>query len=201
MAGTVLKMADHRTPATEGRLLEGTRAARMMAAAIDELGKPQNGGKSARQLSAELGYKSSVALSHMATGRAPIPIDRALAYAKKLKVDPAEFLLATLEQRFPDIDFMRILVGKKKDLATGTDAEELVADDLRSAAGCALSEIPEATLRLLTDLLNDRDPQRRVLSHDELAIMDIFRKERPDLVAETLSGEQRKKLREFVANL
>lgn len=169
-----------------------------MAAALEKLQKENLSG---RLIAAQMGYRSSVALSHMSTGRVPIPVDRAVEFAKKLKIDPATFVLAVLEQRYPDIDFMRLLVGDKKALAVDTSIEDVVADDIRSAAGSALAEMPEATLAVLKEAASDRNPRRRWMSMSELTVMDILRKERPDMLEHSLTSAQRAKLAKAVADL
>lgn len=81
-------------------------AARMMAEAFTKLALKK--GLSQRRLAAQLGYKSSVVLSHMALGRVPIPIDRASQLAQVLQLDEREFVLALLEQRHPNIPFRQL---------------------------------------------------------------------------------------------
>src|SRR5689334_14158863 len=82
--------------------LQGTRAQVMLESAMKAA---QATGRSQRQVAAELGYKTSVVLSHMTVGRVPIPVDRAKDMATTLGMDPDTFLLAVLEQRHPEIDF------------------------------------------------------------------------------------------------
>lgn len=85
----------------------GTFATKMLAEAFKE--RARNAGLSQRQIAAKLHYRTSVTLSHMAIGRIPIPINRAPELARILGLDAAEFLLAVMEQRHPEIDFRRIL--------------------------------------------------------------------------------------------
>lgn len=51
-----------------------TAAAKMLLSGLERARDQM--GLSVRQLAKSLGYKQAVVLSHMATGRAPIPIDR-----------------------------------------------------------------------------------------------------------------------------
>ena len=56
--------------------LQGTRAQVMLENAMKAA---QASGRSQRDVAAELGYKTSVVLSHMTAGRVPIPVDRETA--------------------------------------------------------------------------------------------------------------------------
>lgn len=89
--------------------LWNTRARRMFAKGLEEL---ERTGISQRTLAKTLGYKSSVVISHMANGRAPIPIGRTMDFVRHIPLEPAEFLMAVLEQRYPDIDFQKVLGDK-----------------------------------------------------------------------------------------
>src|SRR4051794_35113776 len=88
---------------TDDYPLQGTRAQMMLEEAMK---RAQVAGRSQRQVAKDdLGYGSSVVLSHMTLGRVPIPIDRAEDIANALGMEPKAFLLAVLEQRHPDIDY------------------------------------------------------------------------------------------------
>ena len=58
---------------------------------------------SIRKLASELGYKQSTVLSHMASGRVPIPIERAIVFADHLDLARSQFLTAVMKQRHPDV--------------------------------------------------------------------------------------------------
>ncbi len=88
-------------------LYAGTVATKMLAEAFEKIWNTRR--LSQRQLAARLGYRSSVPLSHMATGRVPIPISRVSDLSRVLKIDEAALLIAVLEQRHPDVEFKRIL--------------------------------------------------------------------------------------------
>lgn len=81
-------------------------AAVMLTSAFGRLASDH--GISQRRLAAHLGYANSVPLSHMASGRVPVPIDRALDLAEATGMCPKEFLLAVLDQRHPEIPFKSI---------------------------------------------------------------------------------------------
>ncbi|RJT23288.1 XRE family transcriptional regulator [Chakrabartia godavariana] len=96
-----------------------TAATKMLADAFDALWKTR--GVSQRQLAARLGYRGSVCLSHMATGRISIPVGRVLDLAHVLEIDPAELLLAVLEQRHPEIPFRKLLEPSRPDSTRPTE--------------------------------------------------------------------------------
>jgi hypothetical protein len=89
-------------------------------------------------MAGQLGYKSAVVLSHMRTGRLPIPIDRAGEIAKMVGLEPARFLILVLEQRYPDVDFKRAF---KKDDEPGA------ASSLPVGVGVFLKEVEVAAGR------------------------------------------------------
>jgi hypothetical protein len=81
-------------------------AAVMLTSAFERIASDH--GISQRRLAAHLGYANSVPLSHMASGRVPVPIDRTLDLAEATGICPKEFLLAVLDQRHPEIPFKSI---------------------------------------------------------------------------------------------
>ena len=58
------------------------RAARMLSEGLRRASSER--GLSVRQLGKKLNYKQAVVLSHWATGRVPIPIDRAVEVAREV---------------------------------------------------------------------------------------------------------------------
>src|SRR3546814_5165656 len=67
---------------------EETRATQMLATALKRAWNEKR--LSQRTLAKQLGYRSSVVLSHMASGRVPIPIERVDDYAQLLDIDRSE---------------------------------------------------------------------------------------------------------------
>ena len=132
-----------------------TVAARMLFSAI-ERAKEQRG-LSVRQAAKLLGYKQAVVLSHMASGRAPIPIDRAEEIARVFEVSPPQFLSAVLEQRHPEVNWKLI-----SDSALSSDENNL-ADELE-------------IIRILREVVAEPRPSRRWLSVHELPIVERQRK-------------------------
>lgn len=160
--------------------LRGTRAQTMLESAMKLV---QGAGQSQRDVATALGYKSSVVLSHMTAGRVPIPIDRAKDIASALGMDPNAFLLAVLEQRFPDVDFKTLFnVSYSSDRTVGR---------LEAVAGCSLNDLPAETRGMLDEVVAARNPRRRWLEPAELATMDLVRSLRPDSPSSGLSDEDR----------
>lgn len=160
--------------------LKDTRAQAMLEGAMKSA---QASGQSQRDVAAKLGYKSSVVLSHMTAGRVPIPIDRAGDIAKALGLDPKAFLLAVLEQRFPDVDFNSLFnVAYSSDRTVGR---------LEAIAGCSLDDLPVETRSMLEEVVAARNPRRRWLAPAELTVMELVRQFRPDSARSGFSEEDR----------
>ena len=158
----------------------GTRAQLM----LDEgLRRAQAAGRSQRTVAGELGYKSSVVLSHMGSGRVPIPVDRARDIAVNLSLDGDAFILAVLEQRYPDIDF--------RSLFNVAYSSNRTVAKLEGAAGCSLDTLPSEVLSVLEEVVAARNPRRRWLAPAELATMDLIRGLRPDSPYSGLSDDDR----------
>jgi hypothetical protein len=145
-----------------------------------------------------LNYKTSVVLSHMALGRVPIPVDRAMDFARLLKMDAPRCLLAVLEQRHPEIDFLRILGASASRKATGTSGREsMVLDELESLAGRPLDELPNDQLNVMREAVSNPNSPRRWLAPHEVPVMDVIRATHP----QGLAPAERKKLEDFLAKL
>lgn len=158
----------------------GTRAQMM----LDEgLRRAQAAGRSQRVVAKELGYKTSVVLSHMGSGRVPIPVDRAREIAVNLSLDGDAFVLAVLEQRYPEIDFRALF-------NVSYSSNRTVAK-LESIAGCSLDTLPNEALSVLEEVVAARNPRRRWLAPAELAAIDLIRSLRPDSPYGGLSDDDR----------
>lgn len=150
--------------------LKHSRATRMLADAIRRIQSEK--GLSLREIAFTVGYKSSVALSHFATGRAPIPLDNAIELARGLGLDPREFARAVFEQRHPELAEQALTSPV---LDRELSERELVIADLESIAGCSLDEVDPRRLAIIRDVLADMDPARRWLSLDELPVATAVR--------------------------
>jgi hypothetical protein len=137
-------------------------------------------GLSVRQIGKLLEYKQAVVLSHMANGRVPIPIDRALDIAREVGLPGKQFLEAVLRQRHPDVDWR---------LITATD--EPFVEELETIANKPLGDLSADHQRVLRDAVRDPDPQARWLSVPEIAAVQLLRRIFPNMHREGLSAEER----------
>lgn len=169
--------------------LKGTRAQTMLEEAMKFA---QAKGKSQREVAAALGYKGSVVLSHMTAGRVPIPVDRAMDIAKELGMPGETFLLAVLEQRFPEVDF--------NSLFNVTFSSNRTVANLEAVAGCSLDDLPSETRSMLEEVVGARSPRRRWLAPTELVTMDLIRSLRPDSRSSGLSEVDRQAIEKALAN-
>lgn len=160
--------------------LRGTRAQVMLEAAMRAA---QASGRSQREVAADLGYKSSVVLSHMTAGRVPIPIDRAKDMATALNINGDSFLLAVLEQRLPDIDW--------KSFFNISYSSDRTVSRLEAIAGGSLDDLPAETRALLEEVVAARNPARRWLAPAELTTIELIRDLRRDSRQNGLSDEDR----------
>lgn len=163
-----------------------THAAQMLRSGINKIKVTE--GKSARTLAKELGYRQSVVLSHMASGRVAVPLERALDFARALHLDEAEFLMAAVEQKVP---------GAKSALdhsGTTFALSQSFTADLALIAGMEIASLPDGTKRILREVVADPDPSRRWLSLAELPTVMLLRKLVPALSTDGLSTDLRSKL-------
>ncbi|HXH51963.1 MAG TPA: helix-turn-helix transcriptional regulator [Sphingomicrobium sp.] len=158
--------------------LRGTKAQRMLELGLRE--KQRAAGLTQRDIAEKLGYKSSVVLSHMSIGRVPIPVDKALDIAEALDLDRDAFVLAVLDQRYPDIEIHRLF--------NVTFSSERTAARLEAAAGCSLDDLPNETVTVLEEVVAARTPKRRWLTIAEAPVMDLVRRLRPRVSTDGLDN-------------
>jgi len=176
--------------------LANSQATRMLAEALARANEERN--LSQRQLAKILNYKTSVVLSHMALGRVPIPVDRALDFARLLNMDAPKFLLAVLEQRHPDIDFGRTFgISTKSKPVSVEGRESYTLEELESIAGKPLDELPVDRINILREAVADPNASRRWLDLGELQLMEAIRAARPS----GLSPVERRKVADFIRGL
>jgi hypothetical protein len=173
--------------------LKGTEAQRMLADALERAWREKD--QSQRFIAGQLGYKSSVVLSHMALGRVPIPVDRAVDFARYLGMDPNEFLLAVLKQRHPEIDFDRLLTKGK--MPKGKASSSALADELAATAGKPLDELNIGQVKVMREVVQDQNAPRRWVASHEIGMIEQIRKLRPD----GLTPAENKKLMECLEAL
>jgi transcriptional regulator with XRE-family HTH domain len=144
-------------------------------------------GISLRQLGKELGYKQAVVLSHMASGRVPIPIDRAPILAEALEIDPRIFLAAVVQQRHPEVDWSLMKAG------SGEDATFALATEL--TGGRPFEELNPGQRRVIREAAADSRAQSRWLTPHEVATVNLLRELRPGIAEHGLGTGDREALR------
>lgn len=169
-----------------------TKAATMLRVGLARLKAEK--GVSARTVATRLEYKQPVVLSHMASGRVPIPIDRVEAIAREVDLHPAAFLLAALDQR---------LGGKARQLLAQGSAGETTGfvTDLEEIAGEDLSALSESKKQILREVAAEPDPTRRWLSLSELPIVQMLRRKFPHLHDRGLTPAEREHLDDVISNI
>lgn len=178
--------------------LANSEACRMIAKAFEDAAKDPNRGWSQRYIAKTLGYKTSVVLSHMANGRAPIPVDRAVDIARLLKMDNGAFLMAVLEQRHPDIDFKRIFASLSRSGKSAAPVSgSILLEELEAIAGMSLDDLPVQTVNVLREIIADRNGARRVLRMSEVPLIEHIRKAHP----EGLSPADMRKVQDYIGAL
>lgn len=145
-----------------------TAAAKMLLSGLERAREQM--GVSVRQLAKSLGYKQAVVLSHMATGRAPIPIDRAEQIASALEIDPGKFLRAVLNQRHPEVSW-KLITGE----AGATETDNNLAGQLEIILNAPLSDLNTEQRRVMREVAAERSPRRRWISIHELPLIEAIR--------------------------
>ena len=158
-----------------------SEAAQMLARGLRSASQEQ--GISLREIGRRLHYKQPVGLSHMATGRVPIPLDKAPAIAAEVGLSQASFLLAVLQQRHPEVDWQLI-----------TGAADPFASELERTAGKPLSSLSSGHQRILRAVVRDSAPEERWLSIPEIAAVKLLRQLFPRLSTSGLSEGDREVL-------
>lgn len=151
----------------------GTEAADLLAAALASA-KAQ--GTSLRSVGRVLGYKQPVVLSHMASGRVAIPIERAADLARALEIDQREFVLAVLEQRYPGLPWGDLLI---------TPAGRVVRR-IEIASGRALDDCNEEQVAVMMEAAAEPRPRRRWLAVPEIEVIAAIRSACPEVQAKGL---------------
>lgn len=141
-------------------------AVRMLSAALAIASRER--GLSLRKAGALLNYRQPVVLSHMATGRVPIPIDKAEEIADVLGMDPAEFLKAVVKQRHPSVAWSL--------LSTTEEAEfDDFESDLAAGADKLRDKLNDEQRAVMREVAADPHPRRRWLSARELKAIETLR--------------------------
>ena len=155
-----------------------TPAATMLASAIHQR---QLEGTSLRRTAAELGYKQAVVLSHLLSGRVPIPVDRAPQLAKHLGMDEHAFMLAVLQQRYPDISW-------DKHFSTSLPQKSSPFEKtLETIVGANLKTLTDSQRRVIREVVSDRNSEQRWLSVHEVPVVSRLRQAVPYFSRDGLS--------------
>ena len=133
-----------------------------------------------RALAAELGFKQATVLSHMATGRMAIPLDRATALANKLGLDVLDFCLAVLEQRAPDV-----YQALDEALGIGTGRTLSIAARQVVAKVATAKLVTDDHAAIILEVLHSKNPRERWLAPLESPFIRLVREHYPDGVALT----------------
>ncbi|MDO6415934.1 hypothetical protein Q4F19_16205 [Sphingomonas sp. BIUV-7] len=144
-----------------------TEAVRLLAEGLE---RAKARGVSLRAVAKEMRYAEPVSISHMATGRSAVPIDRAHEIASVLKLDADLFMVAALEQRLPEFDWaaIRLLMTAERELAV-----------FRVVTGRALSDMTDEQLAIISNVANADDPERRWIKPLEVPLVEAVRKADP----------------------
>lgn len=146
--------------------LADSEAARMLSAALSKASSEH--GLSLRKIAPLVGYKQAVVLSHMATGRIPIPFEKAEKIAEVLGMNPRDFLKAILKQRHPEVSWS---------LITGSEVE--LNDDFFGGLAEGLNgqslSLNQEQIAVIREIAADPHPRRRWMSSEEAAALETLR--------------------------
>lgn len=175
-----------------------SRAARMLDQAITAMSDNKLG--SLRQIGGRLGYKSAVILSHMRSGRLAIPIDRAIDIAKATEMDAGAFLLAVLEQRHPDIDFLKMLTGRDAQQDRSMQPlETALATNLAEALDQPVTSLSSEHIGVIREVVAEPHPRKRWVGVNESGVIEFVRRELPEVARDGLSAAQRDAVKKALA--
>ncbi|RGP41530.1 hypothetical protein BPTFM16_01836 [Altererythrobacter insulae] len=160
--------------------LADTTAARMLSEALARA--KQERGISIRQIGKQMGYKTAVVLSHMALGRAPVPIDRAEELADTLLMDKGNFLQAVVRQRHPDVAWHLLAEDGRSSASDG------LAHELEAVLGCRLKDLSDEQRAIMREVAAEPRPRRRWLSVHELHAVEVLRAAVPSMQTEGVSS-------------
>ena len=158
--------------------LAASPAARMLSEGLARAKDER--GMSVRQVGKLMNYKTAVVLSHMATGRVPIPIDRATQIADILELDQESFLLAVLQQRHPDIEWVSLF------RRSSSSGDHGLAMELEAVLGTKLKTLTQEQRAVMREVASERSPRRRWLSVHELGFVNRLRERFPQLTTDGL---------------
>jgi len=151
-----------------------TKAAEMLRHALWELKNRHR--RSARDVAKALGYKQPVVISHMASGRVAIPLEKAEAIAQETGLPTDEFLLSSIEQK---IDRVRVFL--KPYTASSPTFSMHFATEVADIAGTSLDDLNDEQKMVIREVASDPRPGRRWLSTSEIRLVNSLREAIPSL--------------------
>lgn len=137
-----------------------SRAAKMLSARLTAASAEQ--WMSTRKLAKLLQIKQPSVISHMANGRLPIPVERAVPLALALQMEAGLFLTAVLEQRFPGVD-LSILVNCSDMLP-----HERELDWIYQLSGIQPEQLTRDQARVIGEVARDSKPLERWIEPAEV---------------------------------
>lgn len=168
-----------------------TSAARELKAAIET---KKTEGISLRSIGRQLGYRQPVVLSHMASGRVPIPLERAHDLATIFALDERNFTLQVLAQRYPATPWQALFAMDRMPSRAGAD----LIWRIEAATGKPIQDLTADQLALILEVALAADPVRRWLTPFELPTVDMLRDLRSDFSRNGLSPSDIEFLREHL---
>jgi len=150
----------------------GTRAAAMLKEALARYTSQHKGGL--RALAGVIGMNQATVLSHMATGRIGIPLDRVQQFAEVLDLNVEAFSLAVIEQREPAM--LSLLQSVYRVETEGTDSAERAGLIREIRAAKVLSP---RQISLIRDIVRDPELSTRVVTGRESELIWKIREARP----------------------
>ena len=141
---------------------------------------------SLRAIAKTLNYKQAAVLSHMASGRIPIPVERAEEIAIALDINPSAFMKMVLKQRYPNMSLaVEQHVFDHHALLSGLD----------TSLPPGLNNATPSQMRIIREVLRDDHASERWLSPHEVFFVSEIRKLRPDIIADGLSSDDLQQVR------
>lgn len=166
-----------------------TEAAIILRSALDQYVRRNK--SSLRKLATTLGYKQSTVLSHMASGRVAIPIDRAAEFADHLDIARAVFLPIVLKQRHPDV------LEAVKVSAEGSEMQI----GLLASVNHDSVRMTKKQQKIVQEMVRDSCPEERWLTPSEVPLVNYFRNEVPEIFEHGLNLVQLKLLKEAIQSI
>jgi hypothetical protein len=123
----------------------------------------------------------------MASGRIPIPLERAEEIANVLDINPRGFIKMVLKQRYPNMP-----LPVEDDV---TNHLAFIGEINRTSVDLDLSSATPSQLRIVREVLWDDRASERWLSPHEVFFVNLIRKLRPDVTKDGLSFDDLQKLR------